>query len=208
MVKSRLLFSMLLICLTLSGYAQNNVSSKAKKENLSFLQKGSIATQFNLILKKSSSYKEYKAVKGIWLSKFGTNVQDSLIALRNKLKSIDVENKSLDAKILNLTSKVDSLEQKQAEVINKEDKMEIVGISVTKSSYSTIMWCLVLGLLILAGFCFMLFKRSNLITVETKETLNDVREEFDTYRKNALLREQKLARKLQDEVMKNKSFGL
>jgi hypothetical protein len=67
---------------------------------------------------------------------------------------------------------------------------------------------LILGSLTVAGICFLLFKRSNVVTVETKQTLEEVREEFDTHRKNALVREQKLARRLQDEVIKNKNLGL
>jgi hypothetical protein len=70
------------------------------------------------------------------------------------------------------------------------------------------MWVLILGSLTVAGICFLLFKRSNVVTVETKQTLEEVREEFDTHRKNALVREQKLARRLQDEVIKNKNLGL
>jgi len=49
-----------------------------------------------------------------------------------------------------------------------------------------------------------MFKRSHLITKETKQRLAEVEEEFETHRKSALKREQKIARELMDEKLKHK----
>ena len=48
------------------------------------------------------------------------------------------------------------------------------------------------------------FKQSNSITIQTKETLKEVEEEFENHRKTALEREQKVRRQLQDELNKQK----
>ena len=79
---------------------------------------------------------------------------------------------------------------------------------MSKSTYNLFIWSLVGGLIILTALSFLLFKRSHLVTKETKVRLDEVREEFDSHRKNALIREQKLARKLQDEVNKNRNLGM
>ena len=48
------------------------------------------------------------------------------------------------------------------------------------------------------------FKNSNVITKEAKKTLEETEEEFQEHRRVALEREQKIMRKLQDELNKQK----
>ncbi len=207
MIKLRLLFSSLFICIMLVTYAQDSTVNNQNTQRPS-LDSGSIASQFNYMLKKSSRYQDYKVIKEKWLNKFEAHVQDTLHALRKEIKGAYTKNDNLDAQIVELKAHVEELQQKLDSTIHEKNSMRLLGMRVTKSSYSTIMWLLVFFLLIAAAVCFMLFKRSNVVTVETKNTLKEVREEFDQHRKNALVREQKLARKLQDEVIKNKNIGL
>ncbi len=207
MIKLRLLFSSLFICIMLLTYAQDNTVNNQNTQRPS-LDSGSIASQFSYMLKKSSRYQDYKVIKEKWLNKFEAHVQDTLQALRKEIKGAYTKNDNLDAQIVELKAHVEELQQKLDSTIHEKNSMRLLGMRVTKASYSTIMWLLVFFLLIAAAVCFMLFKRSNVVTVETKNTLKEVREEFDQHRKNALVREQKLARKLQDEVIKNKNIGL
>ena len=172
------------------------------------LDNGTIKSQFDYMMKKSSRYQEYKVVKLEWLNKFESNIQDTLKLVKSNLN----DSKSLIGKqnneISSLKTELQNLKNELEETVRSKNSLKFLGIELEKSTYNTIMWVLILVSLAVAGVCFMLFKRSNVITVETKATLEEVREEFDTHRKNALVREQKLARKLQDEVIKNKNLGL
>ena len=92
-------------------------------------------------------------------------------------------------------------------IIKKEkDSVNILGMLVTKGVYNTIVWSLILGLLVAFILMLLMFKRSNHVTVKTKEALNDKQEEFDKHRKWALEREQTLARDL--NKLKQKYKGL
>jgi len=53
---------------------------------------------------------------------------------------------------------------------------------------------------------FFMYKRSNTITVKTKETLASTQEEFERHRKWALEKEQKLSRELLKEKQKYKGI--
>ncbi len=61
--------------------------------------------------------------------------------------------------------------------------------------------------LLLLGLSYFIFKffRSNILTKEAKNNLVDVEQEFEQHRKKTLVREQKLRRKLQDEINKQRN---
>ncbi|PCH69472.1 MAG: tRNA (guanine-N1)-methyltransferase [Bacteroidales bacterium] len=179
-----------------------------RKPVKAYLDEGTIKEQFDYMMKISNRYEDKKIIKINSLTRFQSNVKDSLNLVKKNLSDSKLLTGTQKAEITSLKNELESVKLKLEETVNSKDSMSLLGMQLPKSTYNTIMWILIFGSLVIAGLCFFLFKRSNVITVETKETLVDVREEFDTHRKNALVREQKLARKLQDEVIKNKNLGL
>lgn len=173
-----------------------------------YLDEGTIKEQFDYMMKISNRYEDKKIIKINSLTRFQSNVKDSLNLVKKNLTDSKLLIGTQKSEITSLKNELESVKIKLEETVNSKDSMSLLGMQLPKSTYNTIMWILILGSLVIAGLCFFLFKRSNVITVEIKETLEDVREEFDTHRKNALVREQKLARKLQDQVIKNKTLGL
>ena len=173
-----------------------------------YIKDAPIKEQFEFIMDKSFRWKTYKSVPIAWLKKFESGFVDSLNAIRQDYlsseKLVGERDKTINSLELELKEKKDALTTIQTE----KDSMSFLGIQMSKASYNLFIWSLVGGLLILTGFFFLLFKRSNSVTKETQVRLDEVREEFDSHRKNALLREQKLARKLQDEINKNRNLGM
>ncbi|NOU58630.1 tRNA (guanine-N1)-methyltransferase [Marinifilum caeruleilacunae] len=193
-----------LFSLTLSAQETEPVKQEVKPS----LDHGTIDSQFNFMTKKSSNWQGHEVIKVDMLNKYQSNVQDTLKLLKSTLKSSESKLDQQEGEISGLNTEIENLKKQLDETVRMKDSMKFLGMEMTKSSYNTLMWILIIGSLAVAGVCFMLFKRSNVVTVETKQTLEEVREEFDTHRKNALVREQKLARRLQDEVIKNKNLGL
>ena len=79
-----------------------------------------------------------------------------------------------------------------------------MGILTSKSSYNTTMWSIILFLLVAAGFLFYRFLNSAKITNAAQLKMAEMEIELEDYRRNSLEREQKLRRKLQDEINKNR----
>ena len=205
MHKSILTYCLLfLFSLTLSAQETQPVQQETKPS----LDNGTINSQFKYLTKKSSNWQGHEVIKVEMLNKYQSNVKDSLDQLKTKLKNSENKLGNQNDEISNLKTDMEKLQNQLDETIRMKDSIKFLGMELSKSSYNTLMWILILGSLAVAGICFMMFKRSNVVTVETKQTLEEVREEFDTHRKNALVREQKLARRLQDEVIKNKNLGL
>nr|WP_320119340.1 hypothetical protein [uncultured Marinifilum sp.] len=188
--------------------SSQKTSSVKKKEVKISLDKGTIKSQFDYMIKRSNNWQDYEVIKIPVIRKFGANVQDSLSSFRTKLNDSKTLVSEQNSEIAKLKNDMKKLQSELDATVKSKDSMKLIGIELPKGTYNTIMWIIILVSLLFAGICFMLFKRSNSVTVEIKNTLEEVREEFDTHRKNALVREQKLARKLQDEVIKNKNLGL
>ncbi len=173
-----------------------------------YIKDAPIKEQFEFMMDKSSRWKTYKVIEIAWLKKFESGFVDSLSAIRQNFldseKLVEQRDNTIKSLELELNEKKDALTLIQTE----KDSMSFLGIQMSKASYNLFIWSLIGGLLLLTGFFFLLFKRSNSVTKETQVRLDEVREEFDAHRKNALVREQKLARKLQDEINKNRNLGM
>lgn len=202
----------LILCFTFVLTAQTNEDSENQQTRSSksrtYIKDATIEEQFEFIMKKSSRYQIYKVVEIQWLNNLQTNIIDSLDAAKQDFLKSEKLIAERDQKIKSL--ELELTEKKNALMLTREEKdsISLGGIQMSKSTYNLFIWGLVIGLFVLTSFFFMLFKRSHFVTRDTQQRLEEVREEFDGHRKNALLREQKLARRLQDEVNKNKGMGL
>lgn len=68
------------------------------------------------------------------------------------------------------------------------------------------MWSVIAVLFALLLFFIYRFKNSNAVTITTKESLENLENEFKEHRTFALEREQKVMRQLQDERNKHKGM--
>ena len=76
---------------------------------------------------------------------------------------------------------------------------------MSKTSYNILLWSIIGGLLAFLLFFIYKFKNSNAVTKQAKLSLAETEEEFEEHRKRALEREQKVMRRLQDEINKQKA---
>jgi len=166
------------------------------------LSSGTIASQFDYIFNTSNNYQDYKVVRKTSLEKLKNNIIDSLRGMQSKLSTIHT---SLDSHDQEVSSLQDSLAKINEELkITKEQKesFSLLGILLSKGAYNTLVWCVIGLLLILLIFYVYRYRQGHTLTSDAKKTLDDLRDEFDQHRKKAMEREQKLNRRLQDELNK------
>ncbi len=194
---AKLLFALFIFCSALNVKAQD-VSLEARFDSLNL--KG----QFDYVYEKSESYEKYKVIKKSTINLLKKSSLDSINGYKTELsttyKQIAELKNTVATKDDNITKLTDELEATN----NTKNSMAFLGMEIKKGVYNSVMWGLVFGLLILASIMFLMFKRSHSITTETKKRLAEVEEEYETHRKSALKREQKLARQLMDEKLKHK----
>ncbi len=168
-------------------------------------ESNSIESQFIKVVDKSNSYQKYKVIKKTKIEGLRKNVLDTIEMLELKIATSKVEIGNLKSKIELLTKTLDTTKSKLAASIEEEDKIEAIGLVMKKTTYNTLLWSIITGLLGLLGFLFYKHKNGHEITKNTKLRLTEVESDFDAHRKKTLTNEQLLRRKLQDEINKNRT---
>jgi hypothetical protein len=165
----------------------------------------SINGQFETILRTSTNYKGYKVINKEKFLQLKQNILDSIKISQNLLT---LKNKSLKAEKETIKRTQDSLNKTQLELsatVLIADSISLLGTRLRKATYNIILWTLILSL-ISALICVILkFLTNNILTKEAKNNLLIVEKELEQHIKNAIDREQKLRRKLQDEVNKQRN---
>ncbi|MDN3723778.1 tRNA (guanine-N1)-methyltransferase [Aequorivita sp. SDUM287046] len=187
-----LILPLLLFCLT--SVAQDSIQ----------IRKNTLNDQMIEAFDKSNSYQEYKVVKKTQLATLKRNILDSVSTLEKKIISQDSELVQQKNQIDSLRENLENTKQNLANSKEKEDGIAVFGILTSKATYNSIMWGIILVLLLVSGFLFYRFLNSHKITNAAQLKMAELEIELEDYRRNSLEREQKLRRKLQDEVNKNR----
>jgi hypothetical protein len=168
------------------------------------VKKNTLNEQMTDAFDKSNSYQEYKVVKKTQLATLKRNILDSVSSLEKKISSQDSELKQQKSEIDSLRQNLKNTQQSLTASKEKEDGIAIFGILTSKTTYNAIMWSIIALLLLFGGFLFYRFLNSTKITNAAELKMVEMEMELEDYRRNSLEREQKLRRKLQDEINKNR----
>ena len=135
---------------------------------------------------------------------FQKNILDSVVNLKKDLvtKQLRIENHSKSSNALK--EEIKSLKENLSLSIEKEDAISLLGMSLKKGTYNSILWGIISLLLIALSFFIFKFSNSYVVTKEAKDSLTDVENEFEHYKKKSIEKEQKLRRQLQDEINKQR----
>jgi hypothetical protein len=189
--------------LTLVMFLSSNAQITNSEEKLS-LNSGTIDSQFEYVIRRSNSWQDYKTVKKTWLYTLKAHTIDSLKAVHKDLNDtqiiVETQAKEIEGLKIDLNNTKTSLE----DTIAEKDSMELFGLPMSKPNYSLTLWSIVGVLSALLLFFIYRFKNSNSITKQAKNSLSEIEEEFDEHRRNALEREQKVRRQLQDMINEQK----
>lgn len=190
---------------TLSLHAQQDET----EEQLS-LDSGTIDSQFEYVFRKSGNFKgtngqPYEAVKQVWLLKLKANVLDSLKTTYKNLGDSEATVANQVKEIESLKERLNNTQTTLDQTNEEKNNMALLGMQTSKTNYNVIMWTIIAALTAFLLFFVYKFKNSNSLTKEAKLKLEEVESEFEEHRRNALEREQKVRRQLQDEINKNKA---
>lgn len=195
---SRLLLVLMIFSFSSGVFAQTT-SFKAAYDSLN------IGAQFDFLFKKANRYQEYKVMNIVGYNLLKQNALDSIEVYSQEISQHKKTINTLNGQIKLNDIKIDSLTTALSETKRQQNSMSLIGIDVSKEAYNSIMWGIVVCLIIVAAIIFFLFKRGHSVVKSTKKRLDEVQDEFEKHRKNALVREQKLARELMDFKIKHGS---
>lgn len=168
------------------------------------LDTGKIKEQFNYLINKSTKYNDYRAVKSSYLFSLRKHVFDTLDGLKSDLYTANADLIQQSDKLDSINNVLSTTQAELAQAVEMRDNINLLGIPMNKAAYNSIMWTATIGLLILTTLLFLFFKRSHLITTRSKREIEELKEELLANRKRAREREEKVVRKLHDEINRYK----
>ncbi len=176
----------------------------AQSDQLS-IDKGTIENRFNYVMQKSEDMDDSKLVKKWMLYRLKSYVLDSLKNARHEILTAKKLLAVRDAKIDSLGNIINTKDESLSTIKKEKNSIELMGMSMSKYLYNTIMWSVIAVLAFMLFVFIFLFRHSNAVTVKNRNALEELREEYESYRKRALEREQKIVREMYDEILKLKN---
>jgi hypothetical protein len=172
------------------------------QERVPVLDKGSIETQFNEVIDKSSTYQDYKVIKAYWLSTLKSHLTDSLNKSKKQLTAARTLVTAAQVRIDSLANELHNVNSELTTIRNAKDSIPFLFFSMNKSAYNGLMWSFV-GILISVLVIFIvLYSRSKTGINQAWADLEEKKEEFEAFRKRALERESQLSRNYLNELNK------
>ena len=170
-------------------FAQNNVITTVADST-------DIKGQFEKLYKKSNTYEQNKVIP---ISDFNTlkkNSTDSIRMYKKEATNHLQETNSLKNKLETNNTEFTQLKEELTTTQNLQNSINLLGIEVSKKTYSLIMWGVTFCLAIISTILFLMYKRGYLVVSEAKARLKEVQEELEKLRKSGILREQMLGNEL------------
>lgn len=176
-MKKFIILSILLISMSLFSFAKDINAWKKEK---------SLEQQFSVFKDNLNFWSGNYFLNETQLNEFYRAFKDSVSVLENKISD---KTKAINAlqNELNSTSKL--LEDTKSELnynIKTKNVIAVFGQDIDKSIYTFFMSIIILSLLVFLGILFLLYKRSNKVTVGTKKDYDELKEEFEIHKRNAL----------------------
>ena len=168
------------------------------------LDTGTIQEQLNYLEERTRIYNDFRAIREDMFQKIKTNTNDTLIIEKNNVLQLEGTIQVQDNTIDSLQVVLQATNQKLDLAIKNRDRMTFLGIPLHKILYNTIMWIAIAILAFTTVILLLSNKRVLSNAKRNKKDLEEIREEFDTYRKETRERQEQLVVKHHNELRKLK----
>jgi hypothetical protein len=171
------------------------------------LLKSSLKDQYNYIEEHTRIYEDYRAIREDMFQKLKRNVSDTLSSINIKIaglnKTVSELNRTIDTLRTNLASTHTRLE----EITSTKNSIKVIGLEINKLTYNNIMWTILLVLIAVLLLGFLVFKRNLSTVFNCKKEFQDLKVEFETYRKTSREAREKLTMDHFNEIKRLKGGG-
>jgi hypothetical protein len=149
------------------------------------LFKNSLKEQLNYLDEHTKIYETYRAIREDMFQKLKGNVSDTMSAVKNKIAGLYLTRSVLSMKIDSLTKNLAETNARLDEITKSKNSISVIGLEINKSTYNKVMWTILAGLLAALVFGFLAFKRNMTVLSDTKKEFQDLKDEFEAYRKTS-----------------------
>jgi hypothetical protein len=171
------------------------------------LLKNSLKEQLNYLEEHTRIYDNYRAIREDMFQKLKGNISDTLSAANSKIAGLNKTKSALNLAIDSLRTNLESTRTRLEEMTSTKNSIRIIGMEINKLTYNNIMWTIVAGLVAVLLIGFFVFKRNITTIFNTKKEFQEIKDEFETYRKTSREAREKLTMDHFNEIKRIKSGG-
>ncbi len=171
----------------------------ARKAPTPYKADPSLNGQYEDLLRRSWSNQGYKVINPNRLALLWKNVQDSLHAERRKYAPLQAKINSQAQIIANLKQRASTYQQNLEQSRASVNEVELLGGSVDKSTYNSIMWGAIIILAVALAASLFTAARSVHEARYRRQLFDEISAEYQSHKVKANEKEKKLARELQTE---------
>ena len=164
-----------LIILPYSGKSQTTMPEQ--------LVNGSLKEQMDFIQEKTRIYEDFRAIREDMFQKIKGNALDSVKAARLEIKGLRNDITERNLTIDSLNASIETIEAALDQMTKTKNSIKLLGIEINKNAYNAVLWTVIIVLAGLLAIGFMAFKRNHVITVNTRKEHEELKKEFEAYRK-------------------------
>lgn len=144
---------------------------------------GSVKEQMNYVQEKTRIYEDFRAIREDMFQKLKRNATDSIDASRKEIGNLIQERENRDVLIDSLNSAIENVKSDLDGMTRTKNSIAILGMEVNKKVYNSILWTIVAALTGLLVIGFLAYRRNHSLTVNTKKEFEELKKEFEAYRK-------------------------
>lgn len=148
----------------------------------------------------------FRMVKLYEMDQLWRVVEDSLKAKRATINEGIALAKQQSAEIQTLKDQVAKTESEKQELVSGVTNLKAYGMTFSKGGFVTFATSMIIGLIVLAGVLFVIGRMAFKSSRDSKKVSDDVYKEFEDYKHQAVEKNIKLSRELQN--MKNRMAEL
>jgi len=148
----------------------------------------------------------FRMVKLYEMDQLWRVVEDSLKSRRATINEGIALAKQQAVEIQTLKDQVAKTESEKQELVSGVANLKAYGITFSKGGFVTFATCMIIGLIVLAGVLFVISRMAFKSSRESKKLSDEVYKEFEDYKHQAVEKNIKLSRELQN--MKNRMAEL
>lgn len=161
---------------------------------------------FSVLMKSSLPYKNYKVIEEEKIVNFQSEFISYLDQEKTKntfvLKQLEVKNNTIST----LQSELANLQNTNITLSSNIENIHFLGMTFNKNNFKTSLWIMFFGFVFLLGYLYYKYKKANEITNSSKLVLRDLEDEYESFRRLCIEREQTLKRNFFDEMKKAKKL--
>jgi len=191
---------LVIVILSISGI----YCSEAQTNTPEVLDTATLQQQLDYMEERMNIYNGYRAVRDDIFLKMNKNSLDSLMAAKSEISQLESTLETTRSEMTSLEQTLQQTSEDRDQAIKNKNSLSFIGIQMNKVAYNSIMWIIVLALAALLVILFLSFKRSFVVTRQTTKDLEEIREEFESYRQQSRERYEKLVVQHHQEVLKLK----